>query len=305
MPASVWIRCLQLIPYLKKHGVVSTVNNPNTDEDVAIFVRWQDKQAYKLAKNKKKKGQRIIFDLCVNYFDETGLFHGEYGSTKERVMEAARMVELADIITCASEFIKQRASEYHPNVIYLPDSVNFNHFRFKKSHSDFDKRVLTAVWAGQSNKIAELVCLYPLLSRRRIPLVIISDKKPSLPGPYIYMPWSYHAFPRNILRGDLCIAPRSTDNPYDLGHSHFKIGVFMAEGVPALASPLPSYVEVIGETGAGKICDSEESWESTIDRVLEDRQMLKIWSLAAQRRMYLYSTESIAQRYIQLFRDAK
>jgi glycosyltransferase involved in cell wall biosynthesis len=119
------------------------------------------------------------------------------------------------------------------------------------------------------------------------------------------MPWSYHAFPRNILRGDLCIAPRSTDNPYDLGHSHFKIGVFMAEGVPALASPLPSYVEVIGETGAGKICDSEESWESTIDRVLEDRQMLKIWSLAAQRRMYLYSTESIAQRYIQLFRDAK
>jgi nuclear transport factor 2 (NTF2) superfamily protein len=305
MPASVWIRCLQLIPYLKKHGVVSTVNNPNTDEDVAIFVRWQDKQAYKLAKNKKKKGQRIIFDLCVNYFDETGLFHGEYGSTKERVMEAARMVELADIITCASEFIKQRASEYHPNVIYLPDSVNFNHFRFKKSHSDFDKRVLTAVWAGQSNKIAELVCLYPLLSRRRIPLVIISDKKPSLPGPYTYMPWSYHAFPRNILRGDLCIAPRSTDNPYDLGHSHFKIGVFMAEGVPALASPLPSYVEVIGETGAGKICDSEESWESTIDRVLEDRQMLKIWSLAAQRRMYLYSTESIAQRYIQLFRDAK
>jgi nuclear transport factor 2 (NTF2) superfamily protein len=296
---------LQLIPYLKKHGVVSTVNNPNTDEDVAIFVRWQDKQAYKLAKNKKKKGQRIIFDLCVNYFDETGLFHGEYGSTKERVMEAARMVELADIITCASEFIKQRASEYHPNVIYLPDSVNFNHFRFKKSHSDFDKRVLTAVWAGQSNKIAELVCLYPLLSRRRIPLVIISDKKPSLPGPYTYMPWSYHAFPRNILRGDLCIAPRSTDNPYDLGHSHFKIGVFMAEGVPALASPLPSYVEVIGETGAGKICDSEESWESTIDRVLEDRQMLKIWSLAAQRRMYLYSTESIAQRYIQLFRDAK
>ena len=305
MPASVWVRCLQLFPYLEKHGVRCTVNDRNADVDVAIFMRWQDEKAYKLAQEQKQKGQRIIFDLCVNYFDETGLFQGGYGSTKERVREAARMVDLADVVACASEFIKQRASEFHPYTIYLPDSVDFDHFRFEKSCSDFDKPVLTVVWAGQSSKTVELADLYPLLARRRIPLIVISEKKPSLPGPYTYMPWSYHTFPRAILSGELCIAPRRTDNPYDLGHSHFKIGIFMAQGVPALASPLPSYVEVIGKTGAGRICDSEVSWESAIDKALEDRHMLKEWSKAARQGMLVYSTESIAQKYMQLFKDIK
>ena len=301
MPVSVWIRCLQLIPYLEERQVCCTVNKPKAKADIAIFVRWQDEGAYQLARRLKVRGTRIVFDLNINYFDEMGLFEGGYGATKEQVTECKRMVEVADVITCGSEFIRQRASEFHPRAVYLPESIDRRHFRFEKALSDFDRPVLTAVWSGQPSKAAELADLYPLLTHRDIPLVVISEKRPPLPGPYIYVPWSYHTFPLAILKGDLCVSPRRTDNPYDRGHSHFKIGVFMAQGVPALASPLLSYIEVIEKTGGGRICDSESAWEAALDEVLEDRQMLKKWSQDTCQGMLSYSTASIAEKYIQLF----
>lgn len=301
MPASVWIRCLQLIPYLEERGVHCTVNKPGVEADIAVFVRWQDEQAYQLARQQKQKGQRIVFDLCVNFFDETGLFEGGYGTTRERVTEAQRMGEVADVITCGSEFIRKRASEFHPRTVYLSESIDGRHFRFEKFPSDFNRPALTAVWSGQPSKSTELAALYPLLARRGISLIVISEKRPPLPGPYTCVPWSYYTFPHAILKGDLCVTPRRTDNPYDCGHSHFKIGVFMAQGVPALASPLPSYIEVIEKTGGGRICASESAWAAALDEVVKDRQMIEKWSQDAYRGMLSYSTESVVEKYIELF----
>ena len=85
------------------------VNDLDTPADVAVFVRWQDREAHMLARKLKKNGSRIIFDLCVNYFDETGHFEGGYGTRRQEVDECARMTDVADAITCGSEFIAKLA----------------------------------------------------------------------------------------------------------------------------------------------------------------------------------------------------
>ena len=213
------------------------------------------------------------------------------------------MVDVADVITCASEFIRKRSMDFHPRSLYLPDSVDFRHFRFEKLLSDFDKPFLSAIWSGMSHKASELAELFPLLISRGISLTVISEKKPSLPGPYTYLPWSYLTFPRDILKGEICVTPRRTDNSYDLGHSHFKIGVFLTQRVPALASCLPSYIEAIGKTGGGIICNYKFDWEVALDQVLKNRQILKDCSINAKRGMLSYSTELITQKYIQLFQS--
>ena len=299
--ASIWIRCLQLISYLEEYGVRCRVNEPEAEADIVVFVRWQDAMAYDAMQRQKDKGRKVVFDLCINYFDETGLYDGQYGVASKQVEEALKIVKLADVITCGSEFIKGRASDFHPHTVYLPESIDLRHFHFSKPKSDFFKPVLTAIWSGQPCKAAELAETYRALTKRNIPLAIISEKKPELPGAYIFYPWSYKTFPQYILNGELCISPRRTDNPYDMGHSHFKIGVFMAQGVPAIASSLPSYKEVINKTGGGMVCDSKSTWEDTLDSVLENRQMLWEWSQTARSGMMQYSTESITKKYIRLF----
>ncbi|MBI4178152.1 methyltransferase domain-containing protein [bacterium] len=301
MPASVWIRCLQIIPYLEPLGVNSTINDPAAPADVCVFVRRQDDAAFDLARRMKDRKIPVVFDLCANYFDETGLLEGVYGSTRERVREASRMAGLADAITCASTYIAERASRLHGVVRVFPDTVNFGHFNLRKNPADFVRPGLRAVWSGVSVKASDLRPILPILRKNKISLTIISDRRPDLDDPFEFLPWRYETFPRDILRGELCLAPRKTDNPYDLGHSHFKIGVFLAQGVPAIASPVPSYRDVLGAPPCGQLCEDAESWNRTIAAVTAERGMMAEWSRAALEKMKSHSTERIALEYRKFF----
>ena len=303
MAASVWIRCLQLLPYLEERGVQCKVNDPNAEADISVFVRWQDDRAYEMAQRQKTKGRGIIFDLCVNYFDETGLFEGGYGSPKEQVEECRRMVETADVITCVSTYIAQRARSFHPWVVYLPESVDGRHFRFNKPESDFWRRKLRAIWAGISPKARELEPILPLLHRHSIPLIVITNQKPSLSMDYRFIRWSYKKLPHQLLEGEICVAPRRIDNTYDLGHSLFKIGVFMALGVPAIASPVPSYTEVLKDGKGGMLCHTIEEWDKALAIALRERDKLVIWSGQAREAMRRYHTNHIADQYVSLFKE--
>jgi hypothetical protein len=307
MPASVWIRCFQLIPYLERLGIRSTVNEGLASADVTVFVRMQDESASRLATEARRRGSKVAFDLCVNYFDETGMLEGGYGVTRAHVDECLRMVSLADVVIAGSAFIASRAREFHPRVTYLPESVNREHFRYTKAYDAargwFGLRPVTAAWCGYAVKALELEPFLPLFAARKIPLVIISERRPSLSIPFRHIRWRYASLPRNLVRADFCIAPRQLDSSYNLGHSLFKIGVFLAEGVPALASPVPSYREVLIPERTGLLCDSLGDWEEALDRVREDRDLLRRWSAEAQEAMRPYLTEAVARRYAELFRE--
>ena len=302
MPASIWIRCLQLLPYLEERGVQCKVNQPDAEADICIFVRWQDERAYEMARQQKRRGRRIVFDLCVNYFDETGLFEGIYGTKAEQVKECQRMVEIADVVTCASSYITQRARDFHHRVIYIPDSIDSQHFHSHKPERDFQRRKLRAIWSGISSKMGELEPILPLLHARNIPLIVISNQNPPLSMNYRFVRWSYKNFPHHLLEGEICIAPRRIDNPYDMGHSLFKIGIFMSRGVPAIASPMPSYTEVLGDGRGGMLCRSIEEWDRALDIAIRERDILITWSSQAWERMKPYYTDRIADQYVALFR---
>lgn len=305
MPASIWIRCLQMIPYLEELGVSSRINDSERTADLCIFVRWQDKRAFSLAEKMKKKKVPIIFDLCTNYFDETALFHGLYGSPFERVQETSQFLDVSDAVTCASSFIAERARKYHPSVFVIPDSVDLRHFNKYKPLDEFVKKPLSAVWCGVSVKAHDLNPILPLLAQRKIPLTIVSDRRPDVAAPFEFVSWNYQNFPTDILRGEICVAPRKTDNPYDLGHSFFKIGVFLTEGVPTLASPIPSYKDLLGKNKCGKICHTVEDWSNALDWIIDHQYELREWSQNARQTMSYFSSDRLACEYLHLFSEVR
>ena len=313
MPASAWIRCLQLLPYLEEAGIGGEVNEPDTDAAVCCFVRHQDAAALDLARNLKRRGCRIVVDFCVNYFAETGLICGVYGATKERVDEALRMVEVADAVTCASAFIADRARRHHANVHYLPDSVDERHFAVVKSAAEFGRSPPRAIWSGVGSKLKAVEQIAHMLHRHGIPLTVVSEQAPVLQRSgllgirrnmaYTFEKWRYETFPLAILGGEVCISPREVDNPYDQGHSFFKIAVFMAEGVPALAGPVPSYSELLGSGRGGRICRTLQEWDETLAAVARDPGILARWSVEAREAVKPFTTARVAAQYAALFRD--
>jgi hypothetical protein len=282
------------------------VNDEAAPADVAVFVRRQDEASRRLAERLRARGQRIALDLCVNYYDETGLLPGGYGVTREHVSECLGMTALADVVLAASRFIAERARAHHARVELLPDSVDRAHFRFVKTYERRARwwrraRPPVAVWCGAAVKAAELEPWIALLTKRDIPLLIISDRRPRLSARFRFVRWRHASIPRDLLRGDFSIAPRELDTPYNRGHSAFKVGMFMAEGVPAVASPVPSYREVLVPEEGGVICDSPAEWEEALDRIVAEPALLARWSPGARRAMEPYLTEAVARDYARVF----
>jgi glycosyltransferase involved in cell wall biosynthesis len=71
--------------------------------------------------------------------------------------------------------------------------------------------------------------------------------------------------------------------------------------VPAVASPVPSYREVLVPEEGGLICDTPAEWEEALDRVVAEPALLARWAAGAQAAMAGHLTEVVAADYARLF----
>lgn len=301
-----WIRCLQLLPYLESRGVSWSLNEPDAEADISVFVRGQDPRTQALARARKARGNRIVFDLCVNYFDECSVAGIGTPVGPSHVADCRAMTGIADAIFCASSNIGARASREHSRVHVLPDSVDPRHFSRRKLESDFERRRPRAIWGGVSIKAIELAPVLPILRRAGWDIVLISEKRPSAARFWpigegaTFKRWQYEAFPDEILGGELCFSFRPLDTPYNLGHSSFKIAAFVAQGVPAITCQMPSYVELLAR-GGGIVAENLNDWRRHAERLIDDRTELKRLSRSCETAIAPLLTPAVADRYVEAF----
>jgi hypothetical protein len=295
---STWIRCLQLIPELEKLGITSILNKKKANCDIAIFLRDFSPPVQDVIQYQRANGARIAIDLCTNPFDVTGVIENGYGMTEEYSLDTLAAIGKSDSILCASSFITDRAKDFSTLAVHLPDSVDTKHYCRRKSVTNTNSTTLRVAWAGTASKAHCLKDILPELGRQNIALEIISDKIPALDYPFHFTKWSYQSSPESLLKGDVAISPRTIANPYDLGHSHFKIAVFMAQGIPAIASPLPSYEELVNKTRGGIIARTAAEWRTALTEIQHDKTLLRRMGEASYSGMRKFSTEVIAAQYV-------
>ncbi len=289
--ASVWIRSYQLAPYLVQKGYDVRCNVLDPLPEVAIFLRRYSEKDVLLAKRLKRLGVRIIVDVVTHYFSPR---------ENTNVSHFLRLIDLADQVWCVSPFLQEISARYHPNTFFVSDSVDPIHFSLRPrvlSTSDFP---INIGWSGVAPKALFFLwltpVLTPLIERGKIHLLIISSEPPDLPFPFEFRRWRYSKFPMDISDCKLCIAPRTLNNEYDKSHSLFKIGVFMAIGVPALASAVPSYNLLLGDGKGGTICESLEQWEYQLSRFIATPSLREEWHQQAQEKMQPFLTPNIAEQ---------
>ena len=284
------------MPYLEKHNYVCGLNRQLPRPDAVIFLRRYSDSDVRLASRLKKKGTKIILDVIVNYFDVYPSHEHGYGGCSKVLHDSFMgLVELADEVWCVSPFLKSIADRHHPNAVFVSDSIGGEHFSKRKVYHD-SLNPLRLGWSGVSVKALRLNILKKWIVNGDVSLCVISEKPPSLDFSYEYRKWSYKNFPGDIVDCDLCVAPKETDNDYDRGHSLFKIGVFMSEGVPALASHVPSYDLILGEDRGGHICRKPEEWDEYIEKCLNDVNILRKWSREALEQIAPYLTIEVSKQ---------
>ncbi len=294
--ASIRIRCLDIIKYLKTQDVKTGIYKPFKKYDMVVFQKSFSEKHYEIARKLSAAKSKIVLDVNVNYFVKAG---ETTQVTKKQIEDLHRFLGLTDTVLVSSTYIKSVAEKYHSDVRYIPEHIStIGAHSLKKLSSP--PKLLYCGYAVKADSILLIEDVLKELSREyNFEFIFVCDKDPSMKLPVRTHFIKYrHENLTNILRqGDIKVAPRRLDNSYDLGHSFTKIGYPMSVGLPVVASPVPSY-----EGSLALLAVAKEEWLRYLKLLINNPAE---YHLLSQKGISFvkenFSLQKIGQMYIELF----
>lgn len=265
--ASTRIRVYDIIDAFKKEKKYQVeIYKIKNKYDILIFQKYFFGEAFEIAKREKEKGAKIILDINVNYYNK------ESDDISFKLFEdICKFTNISDGVITASNYLKDFVKEIFPHKEIVTIEENINKKYFKKCKKIFNKEV-KFIWSGYSPKIKDLLFIKNILSslaeNYNIELIVISNswEEISINGVKIkFVRYNEKKIVKQLLEGDIFLAPRDLLRDYNLGHTFTKIGVAMALGIPVIASAVPSYLE-----SPAVICKKDSDWYNCFLSILNN-----------------------------------
>jgi len=295
--------------------------NRNTDEfwneiyrrdrhyDIVIFFKAMDAVCQAEAARLRSQGTHIIFEANVNYYE----IWGDYDipgtrPTPTQQQDAVAMTSEAHHVVADSSYIAGIARQHNPRVTWIPDNLDPSLFRRRPPHAAI--RPVRIVWSGVSKKADHLLVIRDVLAKLSgVELVLVSDELPAVVAelkrviPVRFVRYSDSAYARTLRGCDIIISPKRLINAYEMGHTEYKITLGMAVGLPAVASPQPSYVEAISHAGGGVLAETPEQWLTALRNLAGDAALrADLGERAARTVRERYTTAVTAASYLQVLK---
>jgi len=223
--------------------------------------------------------------------------------TATQRQDAIRITAFSDQVIASSRVLAEVCRNYQPRSAWIPDNGDLRLVPRLTRIAPVREGRLQLWWSGVASKAFELLVAGGAVRklRDRVHLHLVTDdleratEKWSIEVRSEFreflseIPHTVHRFGdiAHLLRlyagGGVVISPRTLDVPYNLSHTEWKITLGMACGLPAVASPVPSYLDVreVAAVGAVTICDSEVGWLAAFDQFLSNPGLLKTCGNAA------------------------
>jgi glycosyltransferase involved in cell wall biosynthesis len=253
-------------------------------------------------------GTTVVFDANVNYYE----IWGDYPvpgtqPTVEQQRDAIWMTRNCDWVVADSSYLASVARKFAAGVTWIPDNVDTSVYAGLKQHEN--RGPLTLAWSGIGKKAAHLDLIKDVLGRLRcVELVLVCDD-PSSPEiraiaaavPARVLPFSDRDYARTLPDCDVIVSPKFLTNGYEMAHTEYKITLGMAMGLPAVASPQPSYIEAISHLGGGIVSRTPFEWCEALELLAADPSRRAAMGVLAQRTVReRYATPVVARQYLEL-----
>lgn len=209
-----------------------------------------------------------------------------------------RIPHLCDAVVCSSEDLADHyRSEGCQHVVYIPDPVERWSPPERANITRPVSRGLKACWVGSSNNWApfeSVVRMFREEEFRDIELISISDH------PDATLPWSEETVHRVVPECDLAVLPTGDDLKFRV-KSNNRALLFMAHGVPLVASPLRSYKEVIKHEWSGYLAEDLDGFRSAVRELRSPEKRKFIASNAYSSIEGRYDVDSFGERWKAFF----
>jgi glycosyltransferase involved in cell wall biosynthesis len=202
---------------------------------------------------------------------------------EQRILDA---ISYADVIWTASEFLKESLKDYHNNIVYIPNGIDFSQPQFQAQRQKQDK--YTIGWIGANNHHLDLkklaIPFNKLLKNKNHKLLLAGYNSTSPeyyeliegfftsngqrpPSQYIRTEWldiQNYALPYNLC--DAVLAPLCSDK-FSLCKSNLKVLEAAAFSLPIICSRVAPYLEFIDK---GLVLTPNGNWDGCIKSLIDN-----------------------------------
>jgi glycosyltransferase involved in cell wall biosynthesis len=224
---------------------------------------------------------------------------------------ARKTAEMATVVIAGNQYIADWFSAFSREVRVLPTAVDTARFRPRSAGKASRDTHFVIGWSGTSSGLTYLEAIEVPLRRflddhRNALLLVMSDRAPRFsrldPARVRYESWSEAKETHVLARMDVGLMPLP-DNDWTRGKCAFKMLLYMACGVPVIASPVGMNKEILAKS-CGLACRRDEEWYDALASLHADRA--RAMHLGRLGRMLVereFSTPSIGDRLARLIRD--
>jgi glycosyltransferase involved in cell wall biosynthesis len=223
--------------------------------------------------------------------------------------KVATICRLSTVVIANSSDHVAYARRHNPNVWQIPSIVDGSVFRYQSRNERLATPEVCIGWTGSHTTAANLKLIRAPLaaigSRDDIVLRFVGAQEFDLDGvPHEARPWRAETEVDDIRSFDIGLLP-VPDTPWSRRKFYLKLVQYMALGIPTVATPIGSNLEVLEPGVTGLFATSDAEWLTALESVLADPEgRREMGERAAQIAHSRYTLQANAERIVAAFQSA-
>jgi glycosyltransferase involved in cell wall biosynthesis len=185
--------------------------------------------------------------------------------------KTAAICRLSAHVVVGNSYLAAYARQHNARVTVIPSSVDTERYRPAVKATPGP---LVVGWMGSATSQTHLELFAPALralsAARQCEIRVVSDRRPRLPDiPFTWRPWSSVTELDELRAFDIGIMPMP-DDPWSEGKCAMKALLYMAVGVPVVASAVGMNRELIRHSENGLVARSPEDFKAAVETLAQD-----------------------------------
>jgi glycosyltransferase involved in cell wall biosynthesis len=330
------MRGFEVAQALQRLGMDARIARPEQVADYSVLIlgryaRYEYGRWWQVLHEARRHGTRVVFDIADNVYSWRGLsrqavrglsFDRRLPRYAKFWLEERRMLRFlrgVDCVTVSSTPLRVLTEAHNPRCVVIPDIVGDECFARLKRHRD--TRPVRVLWTGFRDNLPHLEVVFEALQRLAPAggfelCVVTSEQRTSsyrgstsnreivgsLPFATRFLPWERERAFEDALTADIAVVPVQSG----AAKSSNKAVLFMAMGIPVVASVSYEYLRLIENGRTGFVCDTVAEWTETLRRLLSSAALRDEMGQAARRAVRAeHRAVAVARRWQRLLESVQ
>lgn len=248
----------------------------------------------------KRRARRIVYDLddAVHLAPPHPL-RGVWKLLEDRAQIAALM-KLSDRILAGNAWLADEARKHNEHVELFPTVVDTDRFVPPPKAPE----AFRVGWIGSPSTTPTLFPLHDTLTHVPDAHVVLvgADTRKAAWGHVIVEPWDFDTEVEEVQQFSVGLLPQMRDE-WTRGKCALKALLYMACGVPCIATPYGAVLDIIQHEHNGLFAEQTEEWRAAIDRLRDPVYRKQLGEAARATVEERYSLRVAAPRMLEILRS--